>query len=108
MTYLCRLVGERHAKFLLLTGESVSARRACELGLVNEVVPDAALLERTRQVAELLATCPRDAVAQTKALLARLRMPRADEARRLDALVTSTAPEQIDSDRPDRNSRGSR
>src|SRR5262245_39181457 len=40
MTYLRRLVGERQAKYLLLTGDTLSAERALEFKLCNEVVAD--------------------------------------------------------------------
>lgn len=40
---------------LLLTGRSVDARRAYEVGLVNEVVPDGTALERAVEVAEQIA-----------------------------------------------------
>ncbi len=36
---LPRLIGEARALELLLTGEMISAQRACELGLVNKVLP---------------------------------------------------------------------
>jgi methylglutaconyl-CoA hydratase len=90
MTYLWRLIGERHARFLLLTGETISARRALEIGLVNEVVPDAEVLPRARHWVETLAGSPAHAVAATKALLGRLRAggTSAEEMRRLSATLT--------------------
>ncbi len=80
MPGLVRLVGERHARFLLLTGESVSAQRASEMGLVNEVVPDREVLSQARGYAEAFAALPPQAIAQTKALLAHLRTVPADGA----------------------------
>jgi enoyl-CoA hydratase/carnithine racemase len=38
LAWLPRIVGERHAFWLTATGESISAARAMELGLLNEVV----------------------------------------------------------------------
>jgi cyclohexa-1,5-dienecarbonyl-CoA hydratase len=38
---LPQVVGAHHAAHLLLTGETIDARRAHEIGLVNEVAPDA-------------------------------------------------------------------
>jgi methylglutaconyl-CoA hydratase len=86
---LVRLVGERHARFLLLTGQSVPASRAAEMGLVNEVVPDADLLPRAREYAAHFASLPPLALAETKALFARLRTPagNAAQARRRGAAV---------------------
>ena len=41
---LPRIVGRGHAADLALTGRDVGAERACQIGLVNEVVPDLAAL----------------------------------------------------------------
>ena len=95
MTYLLRLVGERRAKYLLLTGELLTANEAVAYGLASEVVPDGELLVRARGCAELFATCPPAALAQTKALLGRLRELRGAEgvaeARRLSTSLPLTA-----------------
>lgn len=48
---LPRLVGRNVAKELVLTGEPIGAQRAYELGLVNRVVPGAALLPTAREYA---------------------------------------------------------
>ncbi|MFO0837329.1 MAG: enoyl-CoA hydratase/isomerase family protein [Phycisphaerae bacterium] len=94
MTYLRRLVGERHAKYLLLTGESVSGARAVELGLANEVVEDSVLLPRARHYAAMFAGYPSDAITNTKKLMSRIRsLQHADaieEARRLNASMRLT------------------
>jgi enoyl-CoA hydratase/carnithine racemase len=49
------LVPPRIALQILLTGDPLSAQRACEIGLVNEVVPLADLRARAQQVAERIA-----------------------------------------------------
>jgi methylglutaconyl-CoA hydratase len=89
MSYLRRLVGERQARYLLLTGESVSARRAVEVGLATEVVADAELLGRARFYAEMFASFAAGPLAQTKAFWSRIRsLPHdqaAEEGRRLNA-----------------------
>ncbi|MGE0479277.1 MAG: enoyl-CoA hydratase/isomerase family protein [Phycisphaerae bacterium] len=94
MTYLRRLVGERQAKWLLLTGETLSAERAVELGLANEVVRDAELLLRARHYAAVFAAYPPLALANTKTLWNRIRsLQHADavhEARRLNASMRLT------------------
>src|SRR5262245_55786061 len=41
MPHLLRHVGERCARFLLLTGELIDAAEACRTGLINAVVPSA-------------------------------------------------------------------
>jgi enoyl-CoA hydratase/carnithine racemase len=49
------LIPPRIALQVLLTGDPLTARRAYEIGLVNEVVPLAGLRTRTQQVAERIA-----------------------------------------------------
>jgi methylglutaconyl-CoA hydratase len=71
MPHLLRHVTERMARFLLLTGELIDAVEACRVGLINEVVPLAQLLERARSWAQSLAQGGPSALAHTKALLQR-------------------------------------
>jgi 2-(1,2-epoxy-1,2-dihydrophenyl)acetyl-CoA isomerase len=56
--WLPRLVGVAKAKELLLLPRTVGAREALDLGLATEVVPDADLAERVREVAQRLAAGP--------------------------------------------------
>jgi enoyl-CoA hydratase/carnithine racemase len=52
-------LGWQHAMELLLTGETISARRAQEIGLVLRVVPDDELMDAARALADrLLAGAP--------------------------------------------------
>lgn len=53
---LPRLVGKGRALEILLTGDMVSAQRAYEIGLVNQVVPAAELMEAARKLAATLAS----------------------------------------------------
>jgi len=69
MPHLLRHVGERAARFLLLTGELIDAAEAARCGLVNEVVPAPALLARAQTTARALAEGGPEALARTKALL---------------------------------------
>jgi len=66
---LPRIVGLGLATELLMTGEFVTARRAFEIGLYNEVVPDAQLAERTSFWANRLASGPSHGLAITKRML---------------------------------------
>jgi enoyl-CoA hydratase/carnithine racemase len=51
-------LGIRKAKEFLWTGEKLDAQEAWRLGLVNRVVPDGELLERTRELAGRIALVP--------------------------------------------------
>ncbi|MEP6918378.1 MAG: enoyl-CoA hydratase-related protein [Acidobacteriota bacterium] len=67
--YVVRKIGESAARELFLTGSRFSARRAREIGLVHEVVPDAQLDEAIeRRLAEVRSSGPL-AVAAAKALI---------------------------------------
>jgi enoyl-CoA hydratase len=49
---LSRLVGKGLALQILLTGEPINAQEAHRIGLVNEVVPQAALIARAEEIAK--------------------------------------------------------
>jgi methylglutaconyl-CoA hydratase len=70
MPHLLRHVGERMARYLLLTGESIDAGEAVRCGLVNEVVPSARLLERATALGRACAEGGPNALARTKEFLA--------------------------------------
>jgi methylglutaconyl-CoA hydratase len=95
MTYLRRLVGDRRAKWLLLTGELLSAEQSVQFGLANEAVADASLFERVRYYTDMFATYPPQAVANTKALMRTIRgldhVGAVQEARKLNASMRLTA-----------------
>ena len=55
MVALSRAVGRKRALQMLLTGNAVDARTAMEWGLINSVVPAAALREETRKLATQIA-----------------------------------------------------
>jgi methylglutaconyl-CoA hydratase len=71
MPHLMRHVGERTARYLLLTGELIDAAEACRVGLVNAVVPAEGLLEKALAWARALAEGGPEALARTKELLHR-------------------------------------
>jgi enoyl-CoA hydratase/carnithine racemase len=57
--FLPRMIGWAKASELIFTGRTLSARESLEWGLANEVVPDAALMGRAREVArEIAANAP--------------------------------------------------
>ncbi len=53
---LPRLIGERRAKWLLLSGAWISPAEALQFGLVNEVVPSGKAAAKAREMANLLAS----------------------------------------------------
>jgi enoyl-CoA hydratase/carnithine racemase len=59
-------IGPQWTKFLMFTGEIISPRRAQEIGLVLEVVPDDELLERVKKLAIRIASMPGQGVELQK------------------------------------------
>ena len=66
---LPRIVGYGLASEILLTGDFVDPKRACEIGLYNRVVPQAQVLAEARGIAEMLARGPTEALGVTKQAL---------------------------------------
>jgi methylglutaconyl-CoA hydratase len=71
MPHLLRHVGERTARYLLLSGELIDAGEAYRTGLINAVVPAPELMERGHAWCRSLAEGGPNALASTKALLQR-------------------------------------
>ena len=71
---LPQAIGHLRAAELLLLGRPIDARRACELGLVTEIVQREELLARAHATAASLAALPPEALQQTKRLLKRDRL----------------------------------
>ena len=53
------LLGVKRAAYALLTGEAISARKALEWGMVNEVLPREQLIDRAYAIADHIMTQPR-------------------------------------------------
>jgi len=68
---LSRAVGRKHAMEMLLTGETVSAVRAYEIGLVNRVVPPEALDAEVDTLARAIASKSSAVIASGKQLFYR-------------------------------------
>jgi enoyl-CoA hydratase len=66
---LQRSVGQRMAKQLSFTCKPLSAQDALRCGLVNEVVPHAELLPRTKRIAQAICEVNYDIMMQIKALI---------------------------------------
>jgi methylglutaconyl-CoA hydratase len=69
MPHLLRHVGERAARYLLLTGELIDAAEACRAGMINEVVSAADLMTRAKSWARTSAEGGPKALSSTKSLL---------------------------------------
>ena len=69
MPHLMRHVGERVARYLLLSGELIDAAEAARVGFINEVVPADRLLERALALANACAEGGPQALAKTKEYL---------------------------------------
>lgn len=61
---LPKLVGKGLAAQLIYTAEMISAQRAYEIGLVNEVVPQSELLDRAKAIASKIAANSSTAIAK--------------------------------------------
>ena len=82
MVALSRNVPRKQAFEMLTTGEFIPAERARDLGLINRVVPEAALAEETARLADQVAAKLGAAVRIGKeAFYAQLQMPLADAYR---------------------------
>lgn len=68
MTILRRIVPERQAFDLAMTGRSVSATEAEKLGLVSRVMPEEMFGARVDEICQSIAKSPREAVRRTKKL----------------------------------------
>ncbi|ACY95934.1 MULTISPECIES: enoyl-CoA hydratase/isomerase family protein [Thermomonospora] len=67
--FITRRLGYQRAFEYYVSGEHIPARRALELGVVNEVVPHEELLERARLWCERMIALPEHALSMTKPLL---------------------------------------
>jgi enoyl-CoA hydratase/carnithine racemase len=66
VTPLVAVIGRQWAKFLILTGELITAERAREIGLVLTVEPDAELFDRVLDLADRIARMPRAGVEHNR------------------------------------------
>ncbi|NCU66839.1 enoyl-CoA hydratase [Acidovorax sp. HMWF018] len=85
---LPRTIGLTRAKYLLYTGEFVTAEEMREAGLVNRVVDDAQLEATTQEVADLIATKSPLGLRRMKALIDDGLDQPEDTALRLESLAS--------------------
>lgn len=67
--FLCRQIGEKHARDLLLTGRVVDAAEAFRMGLVTEIASPETLMDRAREMAGALLAVSPTAAMRTKQFL---------------------------------------
>lgn len=84
---LVPLVGRQWAKFLMLTGELLTAEQARQIGLVLSVEPDGELLDRARDLAGRIARLPREAVLLNRRCIDAVADAGGDAAGRVTALA---------------------
>jgi enoyl-CoA hydratase/carnithine racemase len=68
---MVEIIGPAHARYMLLTGQPVSAPRALEMGLVHQVVPGATLEATTYEMARGIAQNAPLSLAGMKAVIQR-------------------------------------
>lgn len=67
--FLPRAVGEKIATELFMTGGTLDAKRAAEIGMINRVVPAADLLEEAGNLAQQLAKGPTGSYGRIKRMM---------------------------------------
>jgi 2-(1,2-epoxy-1,2-dihydrophenyl)acetyl-CoA isomerase len=67
--FLPRVIGEKLAAELFMTGETVSAPRAAQFGMINRVVPSDDLMTETLLMARKLALAPTASIGRIKQML---------------------------------------
>jgi methylglutaconyl-CoA hydratase len=88
--FLLRKIGEGKTKELLLTGKTISAQQATDIGLINSCVPKENLQQSVIDLAQkLCATASADSLRSTKLMLAEMQNLSLDEG--LDLAVNKNA-----------------
>ena len=67
--FLPRVVGEKIATELFMTGGTVDAKRAAEIGMINRIVPAAELLQEAGKLAQQLAKGPTGSYGRIKRMM---------------------------------------
>lgn len=84
-------IGRQWAKFLMLTGESITAAQAHTIGLVLTIEPDAELQARVLELARRIARMPRESVLLNRRTIDAAADAAGDAAARTAALDGDTA-----------------
>jgi enoyl-CoA hydratase len=85
-----RLIGKGMAAYLCLTGETIDAREALRIGLVQKVVPPAELMTEAKRIAAVIASKAPLAIAACKRVINNGAHLSIDDALELEALEFGT------------------
>ncbi len=88
--YVVRKIGESKAREYFLTGKRITARRALEIGLVNEVFPLEMLRKKVNELVNLLLTSGPEAVASCKELVFRVSSMSLEDAKAYTAQMIAS------------------
>lgn len=110
---LPRLVGVSRARQMSLTGQFIDAATARDWGLVNELTPPEALLDRAQAIAQEVSETDEVAMGKIHALINASENHGIDEALRMerevfDAHIATVTPETIEANRQKVQARGKR
>jgi methylglutaconyl-CoA hydratase len=83
--YVIRKIGESKAREYFLTGKRISAQKAQEIGLINEVVARRDLEKKVKELVSLLLTSGPEALANCKELIFRVPQMSLEEAKEFTA-----------------------
>jgi methylglutaconyl-CoA hydratase len=83
--FLGRLVGEKQARDLLLTGRTFSAEEALAMGIITRIVPAQELMQAVQELANTLIACSPVSLKMTKKLLCDFAAPEIDRELELAA-----------------------
>lgn len=79
--YIIRKIGESRAREYFLTGKRIPARKALEIGLVNEVAASSELEKKAEEIMDLLLTSGPEALSSCKELLFKMPSMSLEEAK---------------------------
>ena len=87
--FLVRQIGEKHARDLLLAGNTIAAAEALRLGLVSQIVPAQELMKTVNDLAATLLASSPTSLRMTKKLLCNFAAPEID--RELELAIAESA-----------------
>src|SRR5207247_10295055 len=101
--FLTRMVGPGRALELIMTGKTIPAKEAEQLGLINKVVPAAELDKHTDELAHRLASGPTKALGLSKRIVNRvtsLELPDASEYEAYNQEIAGATSNTVESGEP--------